>query len=335
MTTQEQIDAIVNATYKAVAGYIDEAIIKSCALITSTGKAEAFKLASTPALQAKIEEAFNLMAVKANNIIMKSTSASWFLANKNMDKTLDKYLKGKHISKDLYALVYQRNENALVQFIKRAEDGATVSDRVWSISNLAQSELAALTEEGLAVGKSAAKLSQDVRQILKEPDKLFRRVRDENGVLQLSKAARNYNPGQGVYRSSYMNAKRLTATEINMAYRSSDMERYNQIDFITGYEVVISNNHPKEDICDDLQGKYPKEFIFRGWHPFCRCHSESIMLSEDQFIKYLDTDKVPQRSIIQNIPKRADAFINDNMDTFKGWKNLPYFVSDNADYLGV
>ena len=60
------------------------------------------------------------------------------------------------------------------------------------------------------------RLSRDVRRYLRNPDKLFRRVRDKHGNLRLSKAAKAYHPGRGVYRSSYRNALRLTATENNM-----------------------------------------------------------------------------------------------------------------------
>ena len=66
------------------------------------------------------------------------------------------------------------------------------------------------------------RMSRDVCGYLRNPDKLFRRVRDKHGNLRLSKAAKAYHPGRGVYRSSYRNALRLTATENNMAYRTAD-----------------------------------------------------------------------------------------------------------------
>jgi hypothetical protein len=54
-----------------------------------------------------------------------------------------------------------------------------------------------------------------------------------------------------------------------MAYRSADVARWEKLDFVTGYEVKLSNNHPEYDICDELAGKYPKTFVFKGWHPNC------------------------------------------------------------------
>ena len=37
---------------------------------------------------------------------------------------------------------------------------------------------------------------------------------------------------RGVYRSSYNNARRLAATETNIAYRTADHLRWQQMDFV-------------------------------------------------------------------------------------------------------
>ena len=117
---------------------------------------------------------------------------------------------------------------------------------------------------GILDGKPAAAMARDLKQYLKHPDKLFRRVRDERGILHLSKNAAAFHPGQGVYRSSYQNARRLAVTETNMAYRTADHERWQNLDFVVGIEIHLSSNHTCkgrdgkphrfEDICDQLQG---------------------------------------------------------------------------------
>ena len=117
-------------------------------------------------------------------------------------------------------------------------------------------------------------------------------MRDEKGILRLSKAAKMYHPGRGVYRSSYKNALRLTQTEINMAYHSADHERWSQTDWIIGVRVSLSNNHtlngiPFHDICDDVKGVYPKDFKFVGWHPKCRCHATPELAKREERIAYL------------------------------------------------
>ena len=124
---------------------------------------------------------------------------------------------------------------------------------------------------------------QTLSYYLKQPDKLFRRVRDEHGQLKLSKNAKAYHPGQGVYRSSYKNARRLASTEANIAYHKADEQRWSELDFVVGYEIVVSEHSKrKHDICDDLAGRYPKTFQFSGWHPHCRCHAEPILMTEQE-----------------------------------------------------
>ncbi len=74
---------------------------------------------------------------------------------------------------------------------------------MWRTAEQAIQHIETSLSEGLAEGRSAAELSRTIMQDLREPDKLFRRVRDKNGILQLSKSTRAYHPGAGVYRSSY------------------------------------------------------------------------------------------------------------------------------------
>ncbi len=82
---------------------------------------------------------------------------------------------------------------------------------------------------GIGDGKSGAALARELEQYLREPDRLFRRVRDKHGQLVLSKAAQAYHPGQGVYRSSVKNAQRLTRTENNNAYHESNFLKYQHL----------------------------------------------------------------------------------------------------------
>lgn len=192
---------------------------------------------------------------------------------------------------------------------------------------------------------------------------MLRRVRDKRGLLQLSKRAKAFHPGQGVYRSSYKNARRLTATENNIAYRTADYLRYQQMDFVVGIQICLSNNHtvllqpgettsdptqqradgsPKTnavkhlvDICDDLQGRYPKDFKFTGWHPHCRCHVITILKSKDEIkrdIKRLaNGETVDNTSVneVTELPKNFETWIKNNEERLKGRATLPYFIKDN------
>lgn len=235
---------------------------------------------------------------------------------------------------------YSTNEQARDAFIARKEQGLGLSDRVWRYTGQFKNEIELALDTGIRSGRSADELSRDVREYLQHPDKLFRRVRDEHGQLHLSKAAAAYHPGAGVYRSSYMNARRLTATETNIAYRTSDYLRWQQMDFVVGIEIRMSNNHPIEDICDELAGRYPKDFKFTGWHPFCRCHAVAVLKTEEEMKndtqRILDGEEPMAGSVneVTDFPQGFKGWIKDNKVRISAAEErgtLPYFIRDNRE----
>ena len=93
----------------------------------------------------------------------------------------------------------------------------------------------------------------------------------------------------------------LERTEINMAYRKAEQERWKSFDFVVGYEVKITQNGKHvEDICDCLKGKYRKDFKFMGWHPSCYKDDMDVLtkagwkrfkdVSDDDLIMSLNPD---------------------------------------------
>lgn len=170
-----------------------------------------------------------------------------------------------------------RNLDALNAFQNRKIGGLKLSDKVWNYTQDFEKQMEVAIDQALLEGKSAQSLSRDIRSLLIDPDALFRRVRGDDDQLRMSRAMAAYHPGQGRYRSAYMNAMRLARSEINIAYRSSDSQTAQEFDACVGIEVHLSNNHNCKgvpegefyDICDELQGRYPKDFKFVGWHPQC------------------------------------------------------------------
>lgn len=190
---------------------------------------------------------------------------------------------------------------------------------------------------GIERGSSAASLAKGLKQYLKDPDRLFRRVRDKYGNLQLSKNAKAYHPGQGVYRSSYKNVLRLTRSETNMAYRTAEQTRWRQFDFVVGYEIKLSQSHPCHDVCDTLAGKYPKDFVWTGWHPMDMCYCVSILKSDDEFWRDFRVDNPqPSEKEVTDVPEAFKDWVRDNADRIEAAEKRgtqPYFVRDNKDKI--
>lgn len=300
-----------------------------------------FTFDNFPAIKERAEKLFQQFHDSIVATITDGNREEWLLSAAKNDALVDKFAAkyGERAKqwKD-------PNLTALQRFNERKERGMNLSDRVWKLSDQFKGELELSLELGLGEGKSAADLSRDVRQYLREPNKLFRRVRNEKGQLRLSKAAQAYHPGQGVYRSSYKNALRLTATENNMAYRTADHERWQQLDFVIGIQIMLSNNHtcngqPFVDICDTLQGMYPKTFKFVGWHPFCRCIAVPKLANEDEFIAQqqalIDGEEydTPFSGEVTELPSSFVNWVEDNQERINEATSEPYFIRDNRKHI--
>lgn len=277
---------------------------------------------------------------------MNGIRSEWTLAN-NKNSELARQVFGDNVGKltqEQYRRYFNTNDSAREAFEKRKVNGLNLSDRVWRYTDQFKAEIELGLDVGIRNGLSADDMSQELWQYLKYPDKLFRRIRDEHGELQLSKRAAAFHPGRGVYRSSYKNARRLAATETNMAYMTADYERWQQLDFVVGIEIKLSNNHtlngvPFTDICDVLKGRYPKDFKFTGWHPLCRCHVVTILKTDEEIAedtrRILDGEPLDGKSVnrVDDVPGEFKKWLDDNEERAKRSYSVPYFIKDNEKYL--
>lgn len=308
---------------------------------------KAFYFDDYPSIKKRIDELMNEVNNQLLNTIESGNQEEWDLSALKNDAMVDSLVASTGIPQSTIAQWKQPNLSALTAFQQRKIEGMKLSQRVWNLTDQFREELELALDLGIGEGKSADRMSRDVRRYLRNPDKLFRRVRDKHGNLRLSKAAKAYHPGRGVYRSSYRNALRLTATENNMAYRTADHLRWQQQPFVVGIEIKLSNNHTCKgvigrfvDICDDLAGIYPKDFKFVGWHPHCRCYCVPKQASKEEFMEYQqrllngeDVSNYQFKGEVKNVPDNFNKWIDKNKERAKGWSNMPYFVRHNPHYV--
>lgn len=296
-----------------------------------------FHFEDFPALKKEMEALMQDLGSSLQANIEDGDQESWTLSNTKNDAMVDSIIGKKHLPKKVVQAWKHPHLEALNAFIARKEAGMNLSRRVWNLTQQFKSEMELALELGMGEGKSAAALSRDIRKYLVEPNKLFRRVRDKSGALRLSKAAAAYHPGQGVYRSSYKNALRMTATENNIAYRTADHNRWQALPFVIGIEIHISNNHPTEDICDLFDGKrFPKDFKFTGWHPWCRCYAVSVLASQEEMDAYTtaimngeDVSHWKFTGQVEKMPKEFNKWMKDNQARIENATSMPYFIKDN------
>lgn len=338
---QREVDAIFATAAKEAAAI--------AGMVRNPKTDKLFSFADYPQTYDRINKLEAWMAEELEKSISNNITAEWDIAEQSGVALTSDFLRRTYDNVSsapaaLQARYFRNNTEAHDAFLMRTIKGMGLSDRVWRLTAQCRQELEMAIDIGLGDGLSAQQMSQSIRQYLKEPDKLFRRVRDKHGNLVLSKAAKAYHPGQGVYRSSYKNALRLSATEGNIAYRTADHLKWQQLDFVVGIKIGLSNNHtlngvPFHDICDELAGRYPKDFKFTGWHPFCRCIATSILMTPEEFKAneeaFLDGKEpiVRSKNEVDDVPPQFKKWRKENAEKIKTAKSLPYFVRDNEQYF--
>ena len=309
-----------------------------------------FSFDDYPSAKKEAQQITSGLAKKIEAVVVKGTASEWQAACDKNDAFLKSILSTSKLTPEEAQQYQARNLEAFQSFQQRKVEGLGLSQRVWKYVGDVKDTMELGIDVGLGEGRSAAQLSRDLRECLQEPNKLFRRVRDKYGNLRLSKAASLYHPGQGVYRSSAKNAMRLARTEVNMAYREAEYLRWQQLDFVVGFRVMLSNNHtvldskgkpqPLVDICDKLAGDYPKTFRFEGWHPQCRCFVVPILSDYDEFnrsranrlkdiVRGESYKAMPSRRTVTAMPENFTSYIESIAERAKGWKSQPYYIRHN------
>ena len=283
-----------------------------------------FDIESMPGIRSAIDQELRRLANEIADGVVNGINNEWTLSNNKNDEMVNALTRGRPIPEPLREGWMGRNLSALEAFRKRTEAGLGLSDRIWQTVRGHATNIERHLALGIHEGTPARELASQMKQYLNNPDALFRRVRDIEGELKLSRAAREYKPGAGRYRSAYKNALRLTRTETNKAYQQADNERWDKQDFVLGVEVQRSNVPYDCDICAAGVGRYPKDYEWTLWHPACRCRAIPILASEEEVAAQMQAvlrgENYQYTGYVQDIP--------DSMKDFKQKTGYEHFGHD-------
>lgn len=250
-------------------------------------------------------------------------------------------------------------DNAAQTFLRsrlNAKQGLNLSQLVWNYAQQGKSEfevsVSNVISDGLKKGTSAEELGRKIREYLNNPDMMYRRyhrtvvdvggnkkdevtwrrkVKDEEGKTRFVEEPLE-NVGSGHYRSSRKNATRLMRTEINMAYLRANWERWQKEPFVTGIHIHLSPQHPDHDECDELEGYYPKDFLFIGWHP--QCYSDDTKVLTDSGWKLFKDVEIADKILSLNPETRNVKYIG--IKERQKWEkngDMIHFFNRNTDCL--
>lgn len=249
-----------------------------------------------------------------------------------------------------------------------AKNGLNLAQSVWNYCQQTKAEfemaMSNVIADGLEKGTSAEEVGRRIRQYLNNPDMMYRRYHTvkvlKNGQKKDIVTWRRKriidgrvrfveepleHVGQGVYRSARKNALRVARTEINAAYHKARNGRWANEPLVIGQHIHISPQHdPDEDadICDELEGYYPKDFDWDSWHSQCMCTSDPVMISGEerkQFYKRMlngeDMSGYVSPNGIKDVPDQYKRYIEANgdkiVDAFKRGK-LAWHLANNKSY---
>lgn len=259
-------------------------------------------------------------------VIYRGTSEEWKNSNEVQDLLANAVLRDykAQVNGKKYDVYYQENSDALKAFQQRKDKGFTISDKLWQQSSLYKQELEEAISCAIQKGTSAITLSKQISKYLLDFPQLQKDYKERFGTASRAKDCE--------YRSI-----RLARSEINMAYRSAENLRWQQMDFVVGYEIKLSGSHHVHDICDQLKGKYPKDFVWTGWHPNDLCYKVSIRMTDDELDDMLIYKKnVQSVNEVKDVPGNLKKWLKENSERIseaKKRKTLPYFVQDNIDLV--
>lgn len=282
-----------------------------------------FRWADYPQTRKKIADIQRQFVEDIRAVIMRGTSEEWKNSNEVQDLLANAVLRAydAQVDGEQYRIYYQENSDALKAFQERKDKGMNVSSKLWSQAADYKQGLEDAISCAIEKGTSAVTLSKQISRYLQDFPSLQKDYKRRFGKATRAKDCE--------YRSI-----RLARSEINMAYRQAENQRWSQMDFVVGYEIKLSGSHHIDDICDQLKGKYPKTFIWTGWHPNDMCYKIPILKTEEEFWEWDGQSEVTTESVneVKDVPDGFKQWVLDNqgrIDEAKKKGTLPYFLKDN------
>lgn len=336
----------INRYLDKINGHFDALVTEISIIVVNQKVSEKiFRFRDYKTITKRVSESLKKYQNNLISSIKVYSQYEWDFANAKVDDILKTHLegiKGKvpsslYVDKIRQISIESQNQKAFEAFQERKHGKFTISERVWNITDQAKENLEFAIDVALKDGMSAKELARSIKSNLNNPDALFRRVRDKHGNLVLSKNAKSFHPGQGVYRSAHKNALRLAADVINTSYRECEQLRISTNNDVVGQKINLSPSHKVYDICDELAGTYPKDFQWSKWHVSCKCYRTTILKTPEELISEINEGlNLPPESSKNHVSKLPDNFnqwLSENENKMENWKRKPEFITKNEKLI--
>lgn len=368
LTSKQQKEQLNNlfAVYNKRLGRLYSDYVKK---LTSLGYGEdvleddaLFNFDNFPQLKARLNEIFNDYYQNSLLCYKSGITDGVALAYNHDEMVIGGYSvltdKAIRVARDTAAATFISNR-------LKAKNGLNLAQIVWNYCQQTKSEfemaMSNTIADGIGKGSSAEEIGRRIRRYLNDPDMMYRRYHtikvQKNGKKKDVVTWRRRRiidgkvrfieeplekVGMGVYRSARKNALRVARTEINAAYHKARNERWKNEPFVIGQYIHVSPQHNIDDICNDLEGRFPKDFDWRSWHSNCICTSDPITIQGEEkkeFYKRLmageDMSNYVSPFAVLTMPEKYNQYIRDNSEAIvkAGMRGkLAWHLQDNTKY---
>lgn len=321
-----------------------------------------FNFDNFPQLKARLNDIFNDYYQNSLLCYKSGITDSVALAYNHDEMVIGGYSvltdKAIRVARDTAAATFISNR-------LKTKNGLNLAQTIWNYCQQTKSEfemaMSNTIADGIKQGSSAEEIGKSIRRYLNNPDMMYRRYHtikvQKNGKKKDVVTWRRRRiidgkvrfveeplekVGMGVYRSARKNALRVARTEINAAYHKARNERWQNEPFVIGQYIHVSPQHNIDDICNDLEGRYPKDYIWVSWHAQCICTSDPITIQGDEkkeFYKRLmageDMSNYVSPFAVLTMPEKYNQYIKDNSEAIvkAGMRGkLAWHLQDNTKY---
>ena len=368
LTSKQQKEQLNNlfAVYNKRLGRLYSDYVKK---LTSLGYGEdvleddaLFNFDNFPQLKARLNEIFNDYYQNSLLCYKSGITDGVALAYNHDEMVIGGYSvltdKAIRVARDTAAATFIANR-------LKTKNGLNLAQIVWNYCQQTKSEfemaMSNTIADGIKKGSSAEEIGKSIRKYLNDPDMMYRRYHtikiQKNGKKKDVVTWRRRRiidgkvrfveeplekVGMGFYRSARKNALRVARTEINSAYHKARNERWQNEPFVIGQYIHVSPQHNIDDICNDLEGRYPKDYIWVSWHAQCICTSDPITIQGEEkkeFYKRLmageDMSNYVSPFAVLTMPEKYNQYIKDNSKAIvkAGMRGkLAWHLQDNTKY---
>jgi len=178
--------------------------------------------------------------------------------------------------------------------LHRWNDGKNLTDRIKTIIHGTEQTVESLIKLGISEGEDAISLAKRIAQYI-HPDRRSKVVAPWSIIRREKGLPVSFVPKKVPAGAVDFNAYRIARTEVAQHYRWMTIDSSKNLDFVVGWQWMLSGSHPVPDICDDWAG-YDEGYgpgvytdpiaISLLGHPFCLCFVQTITAFHRQFKEF-------------------------------------------------